>query len=327
MSMFSVRLPGEDDPRRLAVREWISDHPSPTGRELLDSGYMVPHWAPPWGLGAGALHTYIISDELRRANIERPQYAINRDYAAPLIFGAGTDAQRERHLAPMLAGEEVWCQLFSEPGAGSDLASLTTRAVRDGDEYIVNGQKTWSSHAHVSDFGILLVRTDPTAAKHRGISYLICPMKTPGITLTPIYSMDGKHHWNITFFNDVRIPVENRIGEENKGWGLARETLANERMSMSSGEGLSWGHGPTFSDLRMLIRGMGGLRKRPEERQRFAQGYVDAMALHVLQMRALSRVQHAQSEDLVPEVRRALGDAHGRRRRVADRLRDRVTDV
>jgi alkylation response protein AidB-like acyl-CoA dehydrogenase len=313
MSLFNVRVPAATDSRRDAVRSWIAEHPQPTGREILDAGYMVPHWPRPWGIDADPIETYIINEELERAAISRPRYRIARDYAGPLILGAGTQAQRDRYLMPMLAGEEIWCQLFSEPGAGSDLASVRTRAVRDGDFYVINGQKTWSSQAHLASLGLLLVRTDPDLPKHKGISYMICPMKSPGITISPILSMEGDYRWNNTYFDDVRIPVENLIGEENSGWRLARETLANERMSQSSTGNLAWGDGPKYTDLVQLARARGGLKEQPEERQRLAQGYVDSEILHVLRMRALSRVHHQQSDDLAPEVRRALADGHGQR--------------
>jgi alkylation response protein AidB-like acyl-CoA dehydrogenase len=311
VTLFKVRLPQADDPRRDAVRAWIADHPSPTGRELLDAGYMVPHWPAPYGLDADPTFTFIIDEELERAGIDRPKYRIARDYAGPLILTSGTDTQRERYLRPMLSGEEIWCQLFSEPEAGSDLASVRTRAVRKGDVYVVNGQKTWSSQAHLSTHGLLLARTDPDAPKHKGISYFVCDMDLPGITTTPILSMEGVHRWNNTYFDDVQLPAENLIGAENAGWALARMTLANERMSQSSTSGLAWGSGPTFDDLLRLARMRGGLAAQPERRQQLAQGYVDAEILHVLRMRALSRIQHQSSGDFAPEVRRAMADRHG----------------
>jgi alkylation response protein AidB-like acyl-CoA dehydrogenase len=311
MSLFSVRLPSEDDTRRETIRKWIADNPDPTGPQLLDAGYMVPHWPRPYGIDADPTTTFIIDEELAKAGIKRPRYRIARDYAGPLILTAGTDEQRERYLRRMLSGEEIWCQLFSEPGAGSDLAAVRTTAVRRGDVYVINGEKTWSSQAHLASHGLLLARTDPDAAKHRGISYFICNMDLPGITTTPILSMEGDHRWNNTYFDDVELPAANLLGQENQGWSLARVTLANERMSQSSTTGLAWGDGPTFDELLRLARMRGGLRDQPEARRRLAQGYVDAEILHVLRMRALSRIQHQDSGDFAPEVRRALADRHG----------------
>ena len=170
---------------------------------------------------------------------------------------AGTEEQKDRWLWPLLSGEDFWCQLFSEPGAGSDLAALTTRAERDGDHWVVNGQKVWTSYAHIAKWGILLARTDPTATKHMGISYFVCPMDAPGIEIRPLIDMTGEHAFNEVFLTDVRIPADHLIGPEHGGWELAKVTLGNERVSLS-GEGALWGMGPTAEDLVDLIRGAGG---------------------------------------------------------------------
>jgi alkylation response protein AidB-like acyl-CoA dehydrogenase len=162
-------LPAEDDPRRLAVREWLREHPSPSWRQLAEAGYVVPHWPQPYGLDADPVYQLIIDDELRRANVSRPTNPIGIGWAAPTILMAGTEEQKERYLWPALAAEEFWCQLFSEPDSGSDLASLTTRAERDGDEWVINGSKIWTSGGHLAKFGILLARTNPTAPKRNGI--------------------------------------------------------------------------------------------------------------------------------------------------------------
>ncbi|HEV7887601.1 MAG TPA: acyl-CoA dehydrogenase family protein, partial [Acidimicrobiales bacterium] len=177
---MDFELPGEDDPRRAEVRAWLAAHPRPSGRDLALAGYVAPHWPRPWGLDADPLHQLLIDAELRAAGVSRPLNPIGIGWAGPTILHAGTEEQKERYLLPLLAGEELWCQLFSEPGAGSDLASLSTRAERDGDEYVVNGQKVWTSLAHWARFGILIARTDPSATKHKGISYFVVDMKTPG---------------------------------------------------------------------------------------------------------------------------------------------------
>jgi len=179
-------LPGDDDPRRTSIRGWLDEHPRPSGRQLAEAGYVAPHWPAPWGLGADPVHQLIVDDELRRAGVSRPVNPIGIGWAGPTLLHAGSDAQKERYLFPLLAGEEFWCQLFSEPGAGSDLAGLSTRAVRDGDVYVVNGQKIWTSFGHIAKFGILIARTDPDAPKHQGISYFVCPMNLPGIEIRPI---------------------------------------------------------------------------------------------------------------------------------------------
>jgi alkylation response protein AidB-like acyl-CoA dehydrogenase len=157
-------LPPDDDPRRLELRAWLDAHRDPSPAELHAAGLVVPHWPRPWGIEADPIHQLIIDEELRRANVSRSgaiSNAIGVGWAAPTIALAGSDWQRERFLDPIFTGEEIWCQLFSEPDAGSDLAALSTRAVRDGDHYVINGAKIWSSGAHHSQFGILIARTDP----------------------------------------------------------------------------------------------------------------------------------------------------------------------
>ena len=226
-------LPGDDDPGRRQVRAWLDDHPRPSGRQLAEAGYVVPHWPEPWGRGADPVGQLVIDDELRRAGVHRPVNPIGIGWAGPTLLYAGTPEQKERWLWPMLSGEEFWCQLFSEPGAGSDLAALSTRAVRDGDDWVVSGQKVWTSFAHVAKWGILLARTDPAAPKHRGISYFICPMDAAGLEIRPLIDMTGEHAFNEVFFDEVRIPGDHLVGEVDGGWELAKVTLGNERVSLS----------------------------------------------------------------------------------------------
>ena len=172
---MDFELPPNDDPRRLAVRSWLAAHPTPTGRELAEAGYVAPHWPRPWGLDADPVHQIVIDEELAAADVRRPTNPIGIGWAGPTLVHGGTEQQKERYLFPMLAGEEMWCQLFSEPGSGSDLASLGTRAVRDGDEWVVNGQKIWTSLAQFSKFGILIARTEPGRAEARGDLVLRLP--------------------------------------------------------------------------------------------------------------------------------------------------------
>jgi len=302
-------LPGDDDPRRAEVRRWLSAHPRPAGRELAEAGYVVPHWPRPWGLDADAVHQLIVDDELRRAGVTRPSNVIGIGWAGPTIVYAGTDAQKERYLWPLLAGEEIWCQLFSEPDAGSDLANLKTRAVRDGDTYVVNGQKIWTSLAHMAAFGILIARTNPDAPKHKGISYFICPMDAPGITVRPIVEMTGGHTFNEVFFDDVRIPAGNLVGEENEGWSLAKVTLGNERVSLS-GEGALWGRGPTAQTLIDLVRSRGGTSD-PLERQALARLYSEGEVLRLIRLRTVSAALRGRPPGPEASVRKALADDHG----------------
>jgi 3-oxochol-4-en-24-oyl-CoA dehydrogenase len=318
--LFALRRPGESDPLRLRARRWLSGHPAPSGSELLDAGYLVPHWPAPWGWAASGADLQVISSELSRAGVTLPGFPLSRGYIGPLILTTGTQAQRDHYLRRLLTGEEIWCQLFSEPEAGSDLAVLSTRARRDGDGYVVEGTKIWTTHGHLAQFGLLLARTDPAARQHQGISCFICPMDAPGLTLQPIYDMAGEHKWNLTHFDQVRLGSGHLIGAENDGWRIARGVLANERMSMSADTGLAWGNGPSYPDLldaarlRAPAAGLSsGLRSR------VARGYTRELALHVLRTQALGQVSPgalgqvspgAQS-GVIPEVRRTLSDQHG----------------
>ncbi|MEY4162333.1 MAG: hypothetical protein RI939_1062 [Actinomycetota bacterium] len=303
-------LPGDDDPRRHAVRRWLAAHPSASARELAESGYVAPHWPEPWGLGADPVHQLIIDDEFARAGVKRPSNQIGIGWAAPTIIHAGTDEQKERYVLPALAGEEVWCQLFSEPGAGSDLASLGTRAVRDGDEWVVNGQKIWTTGAHYSRFGILIARTDPVAPKHKGITYFICPMDLPGIEVRNIRNIAGADSFNEVFFTDVRIPHANVVGEVNDGWRLAKVTLGNERVSLSS-SGVLWGAGPTAADIVDEARraGVGDAVMR----QRIAAIWSEHVILDIIRLRTLTARLRGEQPGPEASIRKIMADEHGQR--------------
>src|SRR5688572_2695775 len=306
---MEFELPGEDDPRRVEVRRWLEEHPTPTPTELADAGYTAPHWPEPWGLAADPIHQLIIDDELKRAGVSRPYNPIGVGWAGPTLLHAGTEEQKDRYLHRILTNEDIWCQLFSEPGAGSDLAGLQTRAVRDGDTYVVNGQKIWTSLAHLSRYGILIARTNPDAPKHKGISYFVCPMDLPGIEVRPIVEMTGHHNFNEVFLDDVRIPAENLVGRENEGWSLAKVTLGNERVSLS-GEGALWGRGPTAHDLLDLVRRRGG-EAHPLRRQRLAQLYVEAEVLRLIRLRTVTAAVQGRPPGPEASVRKALADEHG----------------
>jgi alkylation response protein AidB-like acyl-CoA dehydrogenase len=212
--------------------------------------------------------------------------------AGPTIIAHGTPEQKERFLRPLLRGEEVWCQLFSEPGAGSDLAGLSCRAVRDGDEWVVTGQKVWTSGAHESDWGILLARTDPDQPKHRGITYFLVDMHSPGIEIRPLRQMTGAAHFNEVFLTDVRIPHANVLGDVNGGWGVAMTTLANERVFIGGG-----GTGPSFPDLIDLARKL-GRTDDPVVRQSLAAAHTRVELLRYLGL----RVRTATSRGEMPGV-------------------------
>jgi alkylation response protein AidB-like acyl-CoA dehydrogenase len=215
--------PGDWPARRAYDTEWQ--------RKLYDAGYAGLHWPDAFGgRGLPVSKQLVYLEEYARANA--PYISVNfvgLMHAGPTLIAEGTDEQRAYHLPPILRGEHVWCQGFSEPEAGSDLASLRTRAVRNGDEYVVNGQKIWSTRAHVADYCELLVRTDPDAPKHKGITWLILDMHQPGVEIRPMRTIDGESHFCEVFLTDARVPVTNRVGAENDGWRVTNVTLRFER--------------------------------------------------------------------------------------------------
>ncbi len=204
-------------------------------RDLLtEEGLVAPHLAPPWGLGASPVQQVVIAEEFdRRPELVRPSLNI-AEWILPAILDSGTDGQRERFTEPILRGTQRWCQLFSEPGAGSDLAALSTRANKVDGGWLINGHKIWTSSAHVAQFGALLARTDPDASKHRGISYFLIDMASPGIDVSPIKQASGRFHFNEVFFTDVFVPDDMLVGNPGDGWDLAVATMAVERTAIGN---------------------------------------------------------------------------------------------
>jgi alkylation response protein AidB-like acyl-CoA dehydrogenase len=234
---------------RAFLREHLGDGPGPSRptsqdnwpeqiaflKTLAARGWVAPAWPVDYGgLGWSHINQMIFSEELSYAGAPDAGRVFSVGMIGPTLIVHGTDAQKRDHLPRITAGEVVWCQGYSEPGAGSDLAALQCRAVRDGDDYVVNGQKIWTTGAHHADWCFLLVRTNPDAPKHRGISFLLVDMKTPGITVRPIVNMAGAHEFNEVFFEDVRVPAANRVGEENNGWYVAMTLLDFERSNVAS---------------------------------------------------------------------------------------------
>ncbi|MDP9235977.1 MAG: acyl-CoA dehydrogenase family protein, partial [Chloroflexota bacterium] len=217
---------GEDE----REREWL--------RTLSKRGWVAPAWPKEYGgAGLSVMQQFIFNEEMARAGAPRPNF-LAIGLAGPTIIVHGTEEQKREHLSGILSGENFWCQGFSEPGAGSDLASLQTRAVADGDDFIVNGQKIWTSGAHRSQRMMLLARTDADAPKHKGISYLLLDMKSPGITIRPLTNMADTPSFNEVFFDNVRVPKKDLLGELNRGWYVATTTLDFERSGIINGVSL-----------------------------------------------------------------------------------------
>jgi alkylation response protein AidB-like acyl-CoA dehydrogenase len=216
-----------------------------------DAGWACITWPAEYGgRGATPIQNVIWNQEESRYRVPPNLFTIGQGMLGPTLMAHGTEAQKQRHLRPMLRGEEIWSQLFSEPDAGSDLAGLRTRAVREGDGWVVNGQKIWTSGAHYSRYGMILTRTDPAAPKHAGITYFILDMHSPGIEIRPIRQINGRSNFNEVFLNDVRIPHENVVGAVNDGWRGALTTLMNERAALGGGGAI----GPGLPDLLRLAR-------------------------------------------------------------------------
>lgn len=208
-------------------------------RILYESGWATLTWPKAFGgQGRGPIDQIIWNQELSAKGVGESLFMVGIGMAGPTIIAHGSDEQKQRYLDPILRGDEVWCQLFSEPGAGSDLAAVATRAERDGDGWIVNGQKTWCSGGHYSDFGVLLARSDPKAPKHKGITYFLLDMKTPGVEVRPLVQINRATHFNEVFLNDVRIPDSARLGPVGAGWQAAMTTLMNERLSIAGADRL-----------------------------------------------------------------------------------------
>jgi alkylation response protein AidB-like acyl-CoA dehydrogenase len=277
-SLLDVR----DDERWAQLKEYH--------RRLYQAGYAALHWPKEWGgTGAGVIEQSIYQDEVLRLGL--PLYGANQlalDRIGPTIAYMGNDQQRQRFLPKMLTGEEIWCQGYSEPNAGSDLAGVQTRAVLEGDYFVVNGQKVWTSLAHRADWQVLLVRTDPAAPKHKGISYLLVDMHTPGITIRPLVQITGDAGFNEVFYDNVRVPKENLVGELNQGWQVSIATLMYERVSGGTRHPVE----RTINELIELAKtvefGAMPAHRHPYVRQRLAQFAMESRCLRLSRYRSLT---------------------------------------
>ena len=207
-------------------------------KQKYDAGWACIGWAPEFGgRGASPIEEVIWRQEESQYDLPANFFLIGQGMIAPTLMAWARDEDKARYLPPLASGEEVWCQLFSEPAGGSDLAALRTRAERDGDEWVINGQKIWTSGAHFSDYGVIVVRTDPTVPKHKGLSYFYVDMKAPGVEIKPIKQLTGDSDFNEVYFNDVRVSDQQRLGEVGQGWQVSLTTLMNERAAIGGGFG------------------------------------------------------------------------------------------
>lgn len=231
--VLALDLEGRDEVVREEIRAKVAGIDAADPRPgLVETGLLMPHWPTPYGLGADAVTQLVVDEELSAAGLTRPDLKI-AGWAVATILEHGTDEQRERFVTASLLGDISWCQLFSEPGAGSDLASLRTRAIRDGDGWRLTGQKVWTSLAHDAEWAICLARTDPEAPQHKGITYFLLDMASDGIDIRPLRELTGDAMFNEVFLENVFVPDDCVVGEVNAGWKLARTTLANERVAMA----------------------------------------------------------------------------------------------
>ena len=311
---MDFNLPADDDPRRLEVRKWFQENPNPTYEQIAKRGYTVPHWPAPWGLGADPETQLIVEEEIAHAGIKHPHSinAVAVNQCGQSLLAYGTEEMRQRFLPPALACRELWCMLFSEPSCGSDLGALRTQARRQGDHYVINGQKIWNSNAHISSVGVVIARTDPSLPKHRGLTVFLIDMKAPGVEVRPILDMSGHDpEYNEVFLTDVRVPVENRLGEEGQGWQIVLEQLQTERMGMSK-PGAVWGFGPT---ARELVYGLieTGKIKDPLVREEAAKLYAEGEVLRLLTYRNLSHRINGTPPGLEANLGKMLASPHGQR--------------
>ncbi|HAZ17687.1 MAG TPA: acyl-CoA dehydrogenase [Acidimicrobiaceae bacterium] len=263
----------------------LSDRPGFLGAQY-DLGLAWIHFPEgSGGLGADRGFQKLVHDAVVAVDAPQPKYEIGYGMAAPTIVTVGTDDQKERWLRPLFTGEEVWCQLFSEPGAGSDVAGLSCRAVRDGDEWVVNGQKVWTSNAHLARWGLLVTRTDPDAPKHQGISFFLMDMSTPGVEVRPLVQANGSTHFNEVFLTGVRIPAEQLVGDLHGGWGPARMVLANEAAFIGRGGG-STAH--RLVELARMFR----RQDDPVIRQGLADAFIREQIIRLLGRRIRAALRH-----------------------------------
>ncbi|MBG0821032.1 acyl-CoA dehydrogenase [Planomonospora sp. ID91781] len=306
---MEIELPEDAAVLRESIRAEIAAIARLEGREqkraLADGGFVMPHLPRPWGRGASPLEQVLIFQELKAARVKLPQMIIGA-WVVPSIAAYGTREQQERFLPKTLAGEMIWCQLFSEPGAGSDLAALQMKAERVEGGWRLNGQKIWTSVAHFAEWGICIARNSSEGSKHEGITYFLVDMKAPGVTVRPLTEMTGENLFNEVFLDDVFVPDDLVVGEVGEGWKVARNTLSNERVSLSSGSG---GTGASVPDL-LGLAGRLGRELNPAERQELARVVCEGHSINALSLRVTMKQLAGAEPGADASVRKLLSTSH-----------------
>jgi alkylation response protein AidB-like acyl-CoA dehydrogenase len=284
-------------------------------RRLYEAGYVGVEWPEAYGgRGLARGHQRVVDQETARAGAPFLVNNVALAWAGPIILHHGTEAQRRRYLKPLLACEEIWCQGFSEPEAGSDLASLQTRARRDGDAWVIDGHKVWTSLGQFADHMILLARTDPDAPKHAGISYFLAPMGVPGVEVRPLVKMTGEGGFNQVLFHEARIPADTLLGREGEGWKLAVATLSFERGASEGSGGASDMGGGSVDDLLALARRLGPtVTEDPVRRDRLAAFVIEATALRLDGERARIPALVADRPMALPLMAKLAASEHAQR--------------
>jgi alkylation response protein AidB-like acyl-CoA dehydrogenase len=300
-----------DDPATLATIRSNADAEELWTR-VADAGYVAPTWPKEYGgLGVAPRVAGAIGRALGRYKMPRFDNPVGVDLAGPAIMNWGTDEQKERYLLPIARNQEIWCQLFSEPGAGSDLAGLATRAIRDGDTWTVNGQKVWTSLGHLASFGLLLARTNPDVPKHKGITAFLMPMKHPGVTVRPLRQITGDGEFCEVFFDDARIADSMRLGPVDEGWRVAISILMNER-HQGSGSGAAMPGTVAGRSIGALIRRYAPVTD-PVLRQRLAQLYIEDRLVSMTNQRAAARRRAGQPTGPEASVTKLFFSEHTQR--------------
>lgn len=305
---MDLRYTEQDQAFRQEVRKWLEenvprkkleslDEKKAWHRKLYEAGYLGMGWPSEYGgRDARPMEQAIVGEEMVRARAPAPVNGLGISIVGPTLIHHGTEEQKQRHIQKILTAEEIWCQLYSEPNAGSDLASLQCRADIDGDEFVVNGQKVWTSGAHNSDWGLMLARTDRNAPKHQGISCILVDMRSPGVEVRPLKQLSGSQEFSEVFFSDVRVPADNLVGELNAGWRIAQTTLSYERggNTLSRYTRMQESYYRLLDVVREVKRNGITLINDPHIRWRLGKVFADMEVLRYASLRILSRLERGE---------------------------------